>query len=290
MHLQNLDVIIADGSEPVRQSIIGMLRQQGVRSCRGVHDLRRLRNAILEKPTDLIVAADDLDPNVFKLMRQLRLNQISANPFTVITMMVEPSAQKSFQKAIICGADDILIKPVAPKKIVDRAKHIAFNRLPFTATKDYMGPLRKQLNFDDRVPVLSVLNTLRDKMEGKSFTIDALRQAVVGCLQQVRSAQLDSHTLRLEYTCGLILKAYESRKVGPELQGYLAEVTDSLQEAAVVAEQIGQRDLAETCRAFATQIETMAKDYQSPEQKHLDLIGKLTRAFASARTQTARAS
>lgn len=249
--------------------MLAMLRQQGIQFCRGVHDLRRLENAILERPTDLIVASDDLDPRIFKLMRRIRLNEIGANPFAVITMMVEPSSKRSFQRAIICGVDDILVKPVAPIKIVERTKHIAFNRLPFTATKDYMGPLREQLNFNERVPVLTVLNTLRDKMEGKKYTLDALRHAVVACMRKVRSAQLDSHSLRLEYTCSLILKAYDSRNVGSEVQGYLAEVTDSLREAAFVADQIGQPDLARTCSSFAAQIEGMARNYLAPAQKKL---------------------
>lgn len=288
--LQHLNILIAERSAQVRDSMLAMLREQGIQYCRGAQDLKRMKTAILEKPLDLIVASDDLDPDVFKLMRQLRMNQIGANPFTVLTMMVEPSSKRSFQLAIICGADDILIKPVAPIKIVSRAKYIAFNRLPFTATKDYVGPARKQLNLNERTPIIQVLNTLRDKMEGKKYTLESLRDAVISCMNVVRSAQLDSHTLRLEYTCGLIIKAYECRKVGPEVKGYLAEVSDSLREAVIIANQIDQPDLARVCSAFANQIEDMESNYRDPAQQRLDLIGKLARAFKLARSQSLIAS
>ena len=287
--LQKIDVLIGERSDQIRNPILAMLRQQGIRSCRGVHDLKRLKTAILEKPSDLIVVSDDLDTNVFNALRQIRFNRIGMNPFTVLILMVDPTSKRSLQRAMICGADDILAKPVVPKKIVERAKYIAFNRLPFTATKEYIGPYRKQLKLDTRVPLLTVLNTLRDKMEGKKYTLETLRSAVISCMRQVRAVQLDSYAFRLEYTCNLILKAYDSRNVSPEVQGYLSELTDSLHEAADIAGQLNQADLAQICSSFAKQIEEMAIQYLSPTDKSLELVKKLTRAFTAARMKTAAA-
>ena len=126
-------------------------------------------------------------------------------------------------------------------------------------------------------------------MEGKKYTLETLRSAVISCMRQVRAVQLDSYAFRLEYTCNLILKAYDSRNVSPEVQGYLSELTDSLHEAADIAGQLNQADLAQICSSFAKQIEEMAIQYLSPTDKSLELVKKLTRAFTAARMKTAAA-
>lgn len=289
LNLKQIDVLVGERSDQIRNAIIAMLRQQGIGSCRGVHDLMSLKTAIQKKPSDFIVVSDDLDDKVFKLLRQIRMNKLGINPFTVITVMVDPNNKKSFQWSVNCGADDILTKPVAPATIVERAEYIAFERIPFTATKDYVGPYRKELKLDERVSVIQVLNTLRDKMEGKTYTLESLGIAVAGCMRQIRSVKLDSQSLRLEYICNLILKAYQRRDVGPDVEGYLTELIGSLKEAALIAGQLDQPDLATACQSFAVEIEEMAKDYHTPTKQNLDLVGKLTRVFKDARLRTAAA-
>lgn len=290
MKLDNVSVLIAEQAEPIRAAMLAMLKQQGINACRGVHDLKRMRTAVKEQPYDLIVAADDLDPEIFRFLRSIRMHDAGPNPFSVITVMVDQSNARSLKRAMICGADDILLKPVVPRKVVERAKYIAYNRLPFAATKDYIGPYRKQLGLSERTPVTSVLNTLRDKMEGKTFTLETLRDAVNTCMTQVRGVQLDSLALRLEYTCSLVLKAYENRAIGPEVQSNLADLTDSLREAAKIAKTLHQPDLVQTCMSLATRIEAMAENYTAPHQDNINLLTKLTQAFSLAKEQAAAAA
>ncbi len=129
MKLDNVSVLIAEPGEPIRAAMLAMLKQQGINACRGVHDPKRLRAAVKEHPYDLIVAADDIDPEIFRFLRSIRMNDAGPNPFTVITVMVDQTNARSLKRAMICGADDILLKPVVPRKVVERAKYIAYNRL-----------------------------------------------------------------------------------------------------------------------------------------------------------------
>ncbi len=186
MLIDTISILVADPAEPVRQAMVAMLRHQGVSSCHGVQNLKRMRTAVQDHPYDLIVASDDLDPDVFRLLRDIRHDRVGFNPFTVVTMMVTPGSARSFQRAILCGADDILIKPVVPHKIVARTKHIAYHRLPFAATTDYIGPFRKQLGLHEKTPLLEVLNTLRDKLDGKTFTLSSLMDAVTASMTKVK--------------------------------------------------------------------------------------------------------
>ncbi len=279
MKLDKVSVLIAEQAEPIRAAMLAMLKQQGIAQCRGVHDLKRMKLALKEHPFDLVVAADDLDADVFRTLRSVRMGQLGANPFSVITVMVDQTNARSLKRSMLCGADDILLKPVVPRKVFERAKHIAYNRLPFAATKDYIGPYRKQIGLHPSTPLLEVLNTLRDKMEGKSFSLESLKEAVNTCMAQVRDVQLDSLALRLEYTCGLVLKAYANQNITPAIQTNLADLTESLREAAKIARALTQPDLYKTCLSLADRTEALAAEYDAPEPSSLELLGKLSRAF-----------
>lgn len=283
VNLEDVCVVVGEPREQIRSAMLAMMRSQGLRNVRAVHDLPRLRSAIRERPVDLIVVSDDLDRSIFQEMKDVRHNRIGINPFTVITFMVDPNSERSFKRAVFSGADDVLIKPVAPIKVVERAKFIAFNRLPFIATGEYIGPDRRSGERSSKIPLLMVLNTLRDKMEGKTFTLESLRNAVNIGMKNVRTAQLDSHGLRLGYVCNLILKAYEERNITEKLEENLMTLIECLEEAAKTAAALGEGELAGICKSFARQIEEMAEAYETPADQDLVLIRKLTRAFNMAK-------
>lgn len=290
MKLEKVSILIAEQAESIRGAMLAMLKQQGITQCRGVHDLKRMKSALSEHPYDMVVAADDLDPDIFRTLRSVRMNKLGANPIAVITVMADQTNAKSLKRSMLCGADDILLKPVVPRKVVERAKHIAYNRLPFAATKDYIiGPYRKQIGLHPNTPLVEVLNTLRDKMDGKTFTMDTLKSAVDVCMTQVRDIQLDSLALRLEYTCGLVLQAYANQNITPAIQTNLKDLTESLREAAKIARALNQPDLYQTCMSSAERTEALADEYSAPEPASLELLGKLSREFSMAKQQSAAA-
>ena len=260
-----------------------MLRSQGLRHCRAVTRLDDLVETIHRTPPDFIAVADTFDDEIFHRMRDVRHHRIGVNPFIVITFMVDPDNDKAMKRAVLAGADDVMIKPIAPGKIVERAKKIAYHRSPFIATTDYIGPDRRQDNRKSVIPLLEVINTLRDKMEGNKVTMVALKSMVEKNMKSVRSAQLDSHGLRLGYVCNLILKAYDEKKVTSKVKDNLLTLVHCLEEAGKSAKIIGERELADICTTFARQVEELAEDYQNPTDRGLGLIRKLTKAFAMAK-------
>ena len=194
---QDIQFILADPYDTVRYGLIGMLRQQGFRNIRPAAKLDDLISEIKSAPADLIAVSDTLGDEVYDCIRNVRHNLIGKNPFVVVTFMASPENKGSVKQAVMAGVDDVMLKPVAPGKIVERARHIAYHRTPFIATTAYIGPDRRTGDRKSEIPLIEVVNTLRDKLDGKKVPLDELIKAVEAGFLSVRTAQLDSQGLRM---------------------------------------------------------------------------------------------
>ena len=284
---QNIEVILAEPNDTVRFGLIGMLRQQGLRNLRGVAKIDDLIDELKADPADLIAVADTLGDEGFKCIRDMRHNKIGSNPFAVVTFMVSPDNQNGVKRAVMAGADDVMVKPVAPGKIVARAQHIAYNRIPFIATTEYIGPNRRRDGRKSDIPLINVINTLKAKLDGKEIKADVLSQAVAAGFKSIRTAQLDSQGLRLGYVCNLILKAYDENTLDEELEHNLLVLVQCLDEAADAATEVNEPELSEICAKMGRRIEELASHYATPDEKSLTLIQTLTKAFQMAKDSAA---
>lgn len=283
--LADVDIYIGDPNEQIRESMRSMMRGEGLRRARTFSRLDDLLNAVKELSPDLMVLADDLAPNIFDIVRDIRQFRVGRNPFVMITMMVQADNDTSTKKAILAGCDDVMIKPVSPGRLLERVSHFTFNRIPFIVTTDYLGPeRRRQTDRPSAIKQLQVVNSLRAKAEGKKMSQAQLARAVEGCMNEVMSARLDSHGLKLGYICNLILKAYEEKRIDKEVEERLLILVSVLEDASRTAKTIGEPELANICTQLARSVEEMAERYENPTDNELGTIRKLTKAFELAKT------
>lgn len=288
--LAELDIYLGEPNEQVREGLRAMLRAEGLRRTRTFARIDDLMNAMKERSPDLLVVTDDIDPNIFQIVKDIRHHRIGRNPFIIISFMVNPEEDRAIKKAILAGADDVLIKPVAPGPMLDRVAQLGTKRLPFIATTDYVGPeRRRQTDRPSKIRQLKVVNTLQAKLEGKRVTPVDLSRSVEHCMGDVMAAKLDSHGLRLGYVCNLILKAYDENKITKEVEENLLVLVGVLEDASKTAKGIGEIELSAICVDLARQVEEMAESYEEPSDSNIELIRKLTKAFELAKGNTSAA-
>ena len=284
--LSDVDVYLGEPNEQVRESMRAMMRGEGFRKMRTFARMDDLLNAIKETPPDLLIAADDIDPGLFDTIRDIRHFKIGRNPFIMITLMVRAESDDAVKRAVLAGADDVMIKPVAPGKLLERVAQVTFSRLPFIATTDYVGPGRRKPNSDrpSKLRQLDVVNTFKLKLEGRRMSSGELARAVEANMNDVMVARLDSHGLKLGWICGLILKSYEDKTINKELEERILVLVSVLEDAGRTARVLGEPELAQICTLMAREVEEMAEKYQEPTDHHLSTIRKLTKAFELAKT------
>jgi DNA-binding response OmpR family regulator len=283
--LSDVDVYLGEPNEQVRESMRAMMRGEGFRKMRTFARMDDLLNAIKETPPDLLIAADDIDPGLFDTIRDIRHFKIGRNPFIMITLMVRAESDDAVKRAVLAGADDVMIKPVAPGKLLERVAQVTFNRLPFIATTDYVGPERRKPNSDrpSKIRQLDVVNTFKTKLEGRRMSSGELARAVEANMNDVMAARLDSHGLKLGWICGLILKSYDDKTINKELEDRILILVSVLEDAGRTARVLGEPELAQICTQMAREVEEMAEKYQEPSDHQLSTIRKLTKAFELAK-------
>ena len=283
--LSDIDLYLGEPNEQVRESMRAMMREQGYRRTRTFARLDDLLNAIKEAPPDILIAADDLDPRMFEVIRDIRHFKVGRNPFILVTLMVKAENDDVVKKAILAGADDVMIKPVAPGKLLERVTHMSMNRSPFIVTTDYVGPERRKPNSDrpSKIRQLNVVNTFKAKVEGNRMSQAELSRAVEETMNEVMAARLDSHGLKLGWICNLILKAYDEKRIDKEVEERLLVLVSVLEDAARTARVLGEPELAQICTQMARQVEEMAEKYEYPTDQELSTIRKLTKAFEMAK-------
>ncbi|MBT4739568.1 MAG: response regulator, partial [Rhodospirillaceae bacterium] len=254
--LAELDIYLGEPNEQVREGMRAMLRSEGLRRTRSFTRMEDLLNAMRERSPDLLIITDDLDPEIFQIVKDIRHHRLGRNPFIVITFMVNPEEDRSVKKAILAGADDVLIKPVAPGALLERVGQLGKRRLPFIATTDYVGPERRRANDDrpSKIRQLKVINTMQAKLEGKRVTAADLSRGVEHCMTEVMAAKLDSHGLRLGYVCNLLLKAYNEKAITKEVEDNLIVLVSVLEDAGKTAKGIGEAELSAICIDLARQV------------------------------------
>jgi DNA-binding response OmpR family regulator len=283
--LKKATVYIGEKNYGARQQLRDLFLAQGLKQIVCHSNLASLRELIAELPPDLLVVGDDFDTKVYDLVREIRFQKLGENPFMLISMLVSPTRREAVSLAIEAGVDDIIIKPVTAERVQERLKLVTFHRRPFIATDGYVGPERKTEETGARaVKRIPVINTLFEKVHGRDMDKFALKAAVEGSLQKVLQAQLDSQSFRLGEVCERLVLAYDTGAINDEVQNDLLMLADVLKDAAQVATRLKDMQLSALCLSLADNVNIIADHYDTPSEKEIDLIRKVTMAFKMAMT------
>jgi DNA-binding response OmpR family regulator len=280
--LKKATVYIGEKNYAMRQQLRDLFQAQGLKQIVVHPTLSALRGMLKEMSPDLLVIADDFDPAIFDMVRDIRFQHLGDNPFMLISMLVNPNRRDILTRAIEAGVDDIIIKPVSAERIQERLKLVTFHRRPFIATDGYMGPERKTTDGNQVVRRIPVINTLLEKVSGREMDKFALKAAIEGSLQKVLQAQLDSQSFRLGEVCERLVQAYDTGAINNDVQADLMMLADVLKDAARVAERLKDTQLSGLCVSLADNVNQIADHYDSPSTQEIDLIRKVTMAFKMA--------
>jgi DNA-binding response OmpR family regulator len=280
--LRKVTVYIGEKNYYERQQLRDMFVAQGVKTVACHATVQSLRDVLLENPPDVLVLADDFDPAVFDLIREIRHQKIGENPFMLITVLVGPGRREALTHAIKSGVDDIVIKPLTPERVRERMSLVAFHRQPFIAHGEYIGPDRRTANRPASAKRIAVLNTLLEKVNGRDFDKESLKSAIDRSVEQVLQAQLDSQSSHLGELCGRLVHAYDHQDVGDDVQNDLMALANVLQDAAAVATRLREKQLSDLCMSLSDNVAKMANHYAEPLAQELDLLRKITTAFQMA--------
>ena len=283
--LHTMEKVVAFVGEPdddTRRDVREILGQAGLKQVSTPNTLQKLITMMEVRAPDLLLLADDLDPGIFNFIRDIRHNKVGTNPFVTIITLVRPDNMEAVKRAMKAGTDDIIIKPVKDEDVLQRLKRSMINRPAFVVASDYIGPDRRGQNRASAIRRISVPNIMLEKANGRDMDAGAVRQLVDAAMNDLLHARLESDGYRVSFVCRLVLEAYGSGKVIPEVQERLQALSGILKDTAQTAERLEEPQLAALCGALTGDVAAIAERYTAPTQQDLDLLQKLSKAVVSA--------
>ena len=276
------DVVILVGERDpyVKEAIRGAMNNIRIRTIKSAASTENLREYLKSGYPDYLYISDDFDESAPDMIKAIRDGELGKNPFILITIMMSSSKPEDLGRAVACGADDVIVKPVSVKTVADRFDKVVFQRQPFIATTDYTGPeRRKSSGRASQIKQIKVLNTLRQKSDGERVTAQSIESAVSDVTAELAQARMDSHGLKLNWVCQQIMKAYAEKAVTEAVKDHLHSLVEVLYDAGDTAQFIGDLKMAGLTKSLAEKVDGISERYQTPTSDDLDLIKKLTTAF-----------
>jgi response regulator RpfG family c-di-GMP phosphodiesterase len=263
--LSQIDCILFEPETNVRHLLrdaLGRLRIQRTEVFGHIEDVRK---AFQTGNPDLLIAdATSPETETFRLVQAVRHGVIGGNPFIGIIVTAFHPTKMLLAKVTNCGADALLVKPVAFRQIQERINALIDQPRNFVVTADFVGPdRRKSPRESSPLPLLEVPNTLRMKATGtfaRSNPHDLIERSIGEINEQKLLRQAFQAAFLIEFaTPGLVTDKSDRmaldhlQRVGPVLEDLIHRLpAKAAGSRATVHEQArGLSDAVEIARSQA---------------------------------------
>ncbi|WP_448206869.1 response regulator [Azospirillum sp. sgz302134] len=195
-----VDAAIIDTQHNTLRVLREVLSRLGLKRVETYSSVRDAAGAIAGASPDLILLdTDGEDGEALRLIRTLRNDPDSRNAYACIVATTWTPTPLLLTRVTNTGADDLLVKPVSPKQVLDRLTTLIEARKKFVVTADYTGPDRRKSPRDGtQVPLLDAPNTLRLKATNRWAHINA-RQLMAEANSFVNEQKLLRTTIQVSF-------------------------------------------------------------------------------------------
>ena len=147
---ESLKALIVDDNAHMRSLLRALLNSIGIKevseAAHGAAALTLLR----ERKSDLVLSDMQMAPmDGIEFTRQVRLSELSPNPFVPIIMISGHTEKHRVEKARDAGVTEFLAKPITAANLFSRIAEIVERPRAFVRTEGYFGPDRRRRQDDN---------------------------------------------------------------------------------------------------------------------------------------------
>ena len=241
---RDIRILFGDANNGMRQlyrqalSGAGFTNQREFDSLNGFPDL-----LAVARPDLLLMDAALPGGDACAMLRAMRHGKVGNNPFLPAIVTTWEASQNMVRAAVDAGADDLLVKPLNTRTLVERIEVLANARKPFVVTADYIGPDRRKTvdRGDSQIPLIDVPNMLRSKLLGQAVDVAQAQQTLAAAQEQVQGLRLKQSAFRIAFVAQQVVPAYRRGMVQKATRDLLADLIESAEE---IARRVVDTDLA----------------------------------------------
>lgn len=282
LHFEQVDLVVIDPSQSIRQTLSEVLRHQGFRKITLGSTLADLNTKMSISTPDLVISDDHLpDGDLCELIQNLRHHVVGNNPFVSIIATTWAPSKDTVQRLVQTGVDDLIIKPLSTNTLLQRIIGQIQHRKPFVVTSAYIGPDRR--DEEDRpsdIELLEVPNTLKEKASSiRPIDPANVQDEIDAYLKIVNIQKLDRHADQVQTLVERILDTL-ARDEGE------GEAKTLFEQLLFVAEDTARRmigtpyaHVSELCNSLITVTRNILANAGAPTPKDLQLLTPLAQAI-----------
>lgn len=277
-HFNKVDVLLVDTDLNARQGVRTILSNNGFSDVTLGTDLARVRDAItMRMPDILLVGTAFPDGDVRDLIRDIRQNRIGNNPFMPIIVLLDEPTPEFVNSLMAAGPDDVVMKPVSTKGLLERLNTQIYSRKPYIVTDSYVGPARKG---DDTSRAIAPPNPLQTKvMEGKA-NFHEVERGIENALSAVDERRLENQGPEIAALVGRLGPMLDKPIVNQAAVGGLHMLIEMNEQLVQKLQGSRYAHVSELCDALITVCRRLCDcANQPPDKTQVKLLKPLSQAI-----------
>jgi CheY-like chemotaxis protein len=148
-----LRVLVVDDNVHMRRLVITILQAFGVHHIHEAGSGESAWEMVCELNPDIIILDWVMEGmSGVDLVRMLRSDPQSPNPFVPVIMLTGHTSLEHVQQARDAGANEFIAKPVSVKTMMSRLAAVIEHPRPFVRTSRYFGPCRRRRQDEHQGP------------------------------------------------------------------------------------------------------------------------------------------
>ena len=279
-------VIVVDPNREVRHAICEGLRARGMTHVDGTGALTELEDMVGSNLIDLIVGdATFAEEGFTKIAKKIRLGDHGPNPYLVAMAAIGSPTEENFKDIVSSGIDNVLVKPLSVKTLVDRITTVVHKRKSFVVSSEYIGPDRR-LRPRQQVclPLVDVPNTLKERFDG-TFDEERILEEIARTNEQVNIQRTTQNAVLINEIVRQIVPHFEAGEADDGILLHLNHLRRAAKDSAKRAAESGDKNVAGLCNALVPVTQKMLNDHLTPDPKDLKLLQDLgTSIYMANRT------
>ena len=145
-----LKILVVDDNVHMRKLVVAILQAFGVVQVYEAEGGERAWTILRESNPDVVVLDWVMEGmSGIDLMRMIRTNPQSPNPFVPVIMLTGHTSIEHVAKARDAGINEFIAKPVSVKTMMQRLVAVIEHPRPYVRTSFYFGPCRRRRSSED---------------------------------------------------------------------------------------------------------------------------------------------
>lgn len=274
-----VDILLVDSDLGSRNGVRTILSNNGFSNVTLGTELSKIRDVLSSGMPDLIITGFEFpDGKITDILPDIRNSKLGHNPFIPVIVVLGQTTPEMITALMNAGPDDVVMKPISTKGLLQRMHKQIHKRRPFIVTEKYMGPARKG---DDVSRGVEPPNPLYVKATGGKASFMEVERMIQDAMHTVEERKLENQGPEIAALVGRLAPMLDKPQITQAAVGGLSMLIDLNTQVIQQLEGSKYDYVQELCKAMITVAKNLSETPggTAPDPQQVRLLKPLSQAI-----------